>query len=148
LRANDSGCFQAPHNVLLDIPAEEGEVEDQRQPVAVDEEQKGEEAMDGHLGDNVSIEPVAKVDRVDVVTKRLDPNQRSIVRSKQKRSCRQQHHWPGANLRPRSLCSNQVDIPLKITVHDGEENLQEQIDGIYDDRKEVEPRFTRHLGVC
>lgn len=103
--------------------------------------------MDGHLRDDVSIEPVAEVDRVDVVTKRLNISQRSIDRSEQKRSCRQ-HHRLGANLRPRSLCSKQVDIPLQIAVHDGEEHLQEQIDGIYDYRKEVEPRLARHLGIC
>lgn len=53
--------------ILLDVPREERGVKDQRQPVAVDEEQEGQEAVNGRFGDDVRVESVAKVDRVDVV---------------------------------------------------------------------------------
>ena len=55
-------------DVLLDVPAEERKVKDKSQPVAVDEEQEGQEAVNGSLGDDVCVETVAKIDRVDVVT--------------------------------------------------------------------------------
>lgn len=35
-------------------------------------------------------------------------------------------------------------IPFQIAVHDGEEDLQEQIDGVYEHGEEVEPCFSRH----
>ena len=54
--------------ILLDIPAQKREVEDERQPVTVDEEHEGEEAMDGSLGDDVRVQAVAEIDGVDVVT--------------------------------------------------------------------------------
>lgn len=57
-----------PSHVLLDVPRQQGNVEDQRQPVAVDEEQESQEAMYSSLGDDVGVQAVAKVDRVDVVT--------------------------------------------------------------------------------
>lgn len=38
------------------------------------------------------------------------------------------------------------DIPFQVAVHDGEEDLQEQVDGIYEHGKEVQPRFARHVG--
>lgn len=72
---------------LLDVPSEERQVENQRQPVTVDKEQEGEEAVDSGFGDNVGVKSVAEVDRVDVVA-------------------------------------------LQITVHDSEEDLQEQVDGV------------------
>lgn len=56
--------------ILLDVPAQKREVKDERQPVTVDEEHEGEEAMDGSLGDDVGVQTVAEVDGVDVVTAR------------------------------------------------------------------------------
>lgn len=55
-------------DVLLDVPAEERQVKDKSQPVAVDEEEEGQEAVNGSLGDDVCVKAIAKVDRVDVVT--------------------------------------------------------------------------------
>jgi hypothetical protein len=52
---------------LLDIPCNQGQVEDQGQPVSVDKEQEGQEPMDGNFRDDVRVEAVAEVDRVDVV---------------------------------------------------------------------------------
>ena len=54
-------------HLLLDVPPEERKVEDQREPVSVDEEQEREESMDGNFGDDVGVEAVAEIDGVDVV---------------------------------------------------------------------------------
>lgn len=53
---------------LLDVPSEEWQVEDQREPVSVDKEHEGQETMDSDFGDDVGVEAVAEVNRVDVVT--------------------------------------------------------------------------------
>lgn len=39
-----------------------------------------------------------------------------------------------------------MDLPLQVAVHDREENLKEQVDGIDQYRQQVEPRFARHHG--
>lgn len=54
-------------NDLLDVVTEEGKVEDQGNPVPVDQEQKGQEAMDGSFGDDVGVQTVAEVDGVNVI---------------------------------------------------------------------------------
>ena len=83
--------------VLLCVPCKEGQVENERHPVAVDQEQDGQESVDTSLGDDVHVETVAQVDRVDVVA-------------------------------------------FQVRVHDGEEHLQEEVDGIDQDSKEEQPR--------
>ena len=55
-------------SLLLDVPAKEGQVEDKRHPVTIDEEEEGQETMHSSLGDNVGVESVAEVNGVDVVT--------------------------------------------------------------------------------
>jgi hypothetical protein len=57
--------------VLVRIPSEERQIQDQRYPVAIDEEQEGEESMDGGFGNDVLVEVLAKVDGVGVVAKTL-----------------------------------------------------------------------------
>lgn len=57
-----------PSHVLLSVPEEERQVEGQRQPVAVDEEKARQQRVDGGFGDEVRVQAVAEVDRVDVVT--------------------------------------------------------------------------------
>lgn len=37
-------------------------------------------------------------------------------------------------------------IPFQVAVHDGEEDLQKQVDGVYQHRKEEKPRLSRHDG--
>ena len=54
-------------HVLLSVPCQEGQVEDKRDPVPVDEEQEGQESVNGGLGDDVGVEAVAQVDGVNVV---------------------------------------------------------------------------------
>lgn len=56
--------------LLLRIPGKQRQVEDKGKPVPVDEEHESQESVDGSFGDDVGVEAVAKVDWVDVVTKR------------------------------------------------------------------------------
>jgi len=82
--------------VLLRVPGQQGQVEDKRHPVAVDQEQDGQESVDTSLGDDVHVQAVAEIDRVDVVA-------------------------------------------FQVRVHDREEDLQEEVDGIEQDREEEQP---------
>lgn len=52
---------------LLNVVSKQGQVENKRNPVSVDQEQKGQEAMDGSFGQDIGVEAVAEVDGVDVV---------------------------------------------------------------------------------
>jgi hypothetical protein len=83
-------------DVLLRVPSQERQVENERHPVSVDQEQDGQECVDTGLRDDVHVEAVAQVDRVDVVA-------------------------------------------FQVRVHDGEEHLQEEIDGIEQNREEEQP---------
>ena len=39
------------------------------------------------------------------------------------------------------------NVPLQIAVHDGEEDLQEQVDGVYQHRQQEQPGLAgHHLG--
>jgi len=55
-------------NNLLDIEGKEWKVENQRNPISIDEEQKGEETMNRSFWNDVGVQTVAEIDRVDVVT--------------------------------------------------------------------------------
>ena len=83
-------------DVLLCVPGQERQVEDERHPVAVDQEQDSQECVDTSLGDDVHVEAVAEINRVDVVA-------------------------------------------FQVRVHNGEEHLQEEVDGIEEDREEEQP---------
>jgi len=37
------------------------------------------------------------------------------------------------------------DLPFQIAVHNREEDLQKEIDGVYQHRQQVQPCFTRHF---
>ena len=54
--------------VLLDIEGKEWKVKNQRNPISIDEEQKGEETMNRSFRNDVGVQTVAEIDRVDVVT--------------------------------------------------------------------------------
>ena len=54
--------------LLLDVPGEKRDVEDQRNPVPVDQEQEGQEPMHSGFRNDIGIQAVAEIDRVDVVT--------------------------------------------------------------------------------
>lgn len=53
---------------LLRIPRQEGKVEQKSQPVSVDKEEEGKDSVYGCFRDNIRVEPVTKVDWIDVVT--------------------------------------------------------------------------------
>jgi hypothetical protein len=83
-------------NVLLRVPGKKGQVKDKRHPVAVDQEQDSQESVDTGLRDDVHVQAVAEIDRVDVVA-------------------------------------------FQVRIHDREEHLQEEVDGIEQDREEEQP---------
>ena len=82
--------------VLLPIPSDQRQIQQQRQPIPVDQEERRQERVHAGLGDNVHVEAVAQVDGVEVVA-------------------------------------------LEVAVHDGEEDLQEEVDGVEEDGEEEEP---------
>jgi hypothetical protein len=55
-------------NILLCVEGQERQVQEDSEPVAIDDEEEGQESVNGCFGDNVGVKTVAKVDRVDVVT--------------------------------------------------------------------------------
>ena len=69
-RARKDAKAEYNRDVLLRIEGEEGQVQDNRKPVAIDHEEEGQESVDGSFGDDVGVETVAEVDRVDIVTAR------------------------------------------------------------------------------
>lgn len=54
-------------NVLLDVESEEWQIEQKCNPVPIDKEQEGQEAMDGRFRDDICVEAVAEIDRINVV---------------------------------------------------------------------------------
>lgn len=121
-------------NVLLSVEGQERQVQDDSEPVAVNDEEECKESVNGSLGDNVGVKTVAKVDRVDVVTAGKGE---ARISQAQKNSNRSVGYT--------SSCIK-INSPLKITVHDREEDLEEQVDGVDQHRQQVEPRFARHCG--
>ena len=61
------GIGQCGH-ILLSVPGQQRQVQDQGDPVSIDEKQEGEESVDGGFGNDVCVQAVAEVDGVDVVT--------------------------------------------------------------------------------
>ena len=55
------------NHVLLSVPRQERQVQEQCDPVSVDNEEEGEEGMDGGFGHNVGVKAVAKIDGVNIV---------------------------------------------------------------------------------
>jgi hypothetical protein len=64
-------------NILLGIERQQRQVENERKPVAVDQEQDSEESVDSGFGDDVGVKTVAEVNGVDVVT--AASNQISLI---------------------------------------------------------------------
>jgi len=86
---------------LLRVVCQERQIQENCQPVSIDDKEDGEEAMYSSFRDNVGVETVAQIDGVDVIT-------------------------------------------FQIAVHDGEEDLEEQVDGVYQHSQQIEPCFSRH----
>lgn len=96
--------------------------------------------MDSGFGNDVGVETVAEIDGVDIVaganissdTEAEDAEDAVVYR------CLKPHNAKWG-----------INSPFQIAVHDSEENLKEEIDGIYQHRQEVQPRFTGHfVGLC
>ena len=85
-------------NILLPIPRRERDIQQQWQPIPINQEQGGEECVDAGFGNDVHVEAIAKVDGVDVVA-------------------------------------------FEIGVHDGEEDLQEEVHCVEQDREEKQPKI-------
>lgn len=92
--------------------------------------------MDSGFGNDVGVQAVAEIDGVDVV-------------AGAKLACASREHQPrseclyqiGARL---PVKAETVHSPLKIAIHDGEEDLEKQVDGIYQHRQQVQPRLASH----
>lgn len=54
-------------DVLLCVESQERQVEQDGDPVTIDDEEEGQEGVDGSFRDDIGVETVAQVDRVDVV---------------------------------------------------------------------------------
>jgi hypothetical protein len=133
---------------LLDVPCNQRQVEDQGQPVSVDKEQEGQESVDGDFRDDVRVETVAEVDRVDVVavqtqlvsifvSARSSPGSRAIA--KQSSGSNWRATLPAASCAaiPPADAVAGGSVPFQIAVHDGEEDLEEEVDRIDDDGEKV-----------
>jgi hypothetical protein len=57
--------------LLLDVKYHKWQVQNKGHPVSVDKEKERQESMNGGFGDNVRVDTIAKIDRVDVVTVRI-----------------------------------------------------------------------------
>lgn len=92
-----AGRREAGNALLLNVPCKERQVQDQRHPVSIDEEQQRQEAVDGSFGNDVCVEAITEIDRVDVVTGednevrcRAESRESLSLPTPQQPSC----HWP------------------------------------------------------
>ena len=54
-------------SILLDIPAQQRSVEDYGNPISVNQEEEGKEAVYGSLGYDVRVQPVTELNRIDII---------------------------------------------------------------------------------
>jgi hypothetical protein len=55
-------------NVLFNVKGQKRQVKQKRHPIPIDKEQESQKAMNRSFRDNVRVETVAKIDRVNVIT--------------------------------------------------------------------------------
>jgi len=55
-------------DTLLNVECQKWQIEYQRNPVAIDKEQEGQESMNSRFGNNIRIEAIAEVDGINVIT--------------------------------------------------------------------------------
>ena len=89
--------------------------------------------MDSGFGDDVGVKAVAKVDRVDVVAGGGKQKNVSLYSAE-------------VSVDPRELLGTYdwEDSPFEITVHNREEHLEEEVDGVDQHRQQVKPCFAGH----
>lgn len=56
-------------DILLSVPGEQRQIEDNGQPIAIDNKEEGQEGVNGSFRDDVGVETIAEFDGVKVVTK-------------------------------------------------------------------------------
>jgi hypothetical protein len=54
-------------SLLLDIPKEQRKIKEQGYPITIDEEEERQDTVYGSFGNDVRVETVAEIDRVDIV---------------------------------------------------------------------------------
>jgi hypothetical protein len=54
-------------HILLCVPGQQRQVQDERHPVTIDQKQNSQESVYGSFGDDVGVEAVTEIDRVDVI---------------------------------------------------------------------------------
>src|SRR5690606_32018340 len=99
------------------------------EPVSVDKEHKRQESVNGDFGDDIGVEAVAEIDRVDVIA--VDSSE--ISKRDKQRGTKEK-----ASLRSFGVMYGSEGVhrvPFQIAVHDREKNLEEEIDGIYKHRE-------------
>lgn len=118
------------HDVLVCVVCDHWEVQYQCHPVAIDEEQEGQEGVDSSLGYDVCVEPVAKVYRIDVVT-------RSVLAAALTHGIMMRSGSLRGNAHPKRIMQGRSgDIPFQVAVHDRKEHLQKQVHCIKQDGKQ------------
>ena len=55
-------------SVLLCVVSHERQVQENGKPVSVDHEEEGQDGMYGGFGDDVGVEAIAQIDRVNIIT--------------------------------------------------------------------------------
>jgi hypothetical protein len=113
--------------------------------------------MYGGFRDDVCVEAVAEIDGVDVVTTSKGdtklacalgcgvagkPEQVAFVHDESGRIVSLSIGGRANNLVIQ--LGNVAYAPFQIAIHDGEEDLEEQIDGVYQHGQQIEPCFSRH----
>ena len=59
-------------HVLLPVVGGKWQIENESQPVSIDQEEEGQEGVNSSFGDDIGIQTVAEIDRVDVVAEQQD----------------------------------------------------------------------------
>jgi hypothetical protein len=99
--------------ILLSVPSQKWQVQNERHPVSVDEKEDSQEAMYGSFRNDVGVEAVAEIDWVDVVAA-------ARLACTRNDAC---------------LTSGWMHSPFQIAVHNSEEDLEEEVDGVYQHRQ-------------
>lgn len=119
-------------NVLLRVERHEGQVQHDGEPVPVDNEEEGQESVDSGFGNDIGIKAVAEVDGVDVVAGKRGSVSLDFAFDVDQDGIHRKRSWR--------------DSPFEVTVHNREEHLEEEVDGVDQHRQQVEPRFAGHVG--
>lgn len=110
--------FVGGQSSLLCIECQQGQIQEQGDPVSVDQEQERQEGMYGGFGNDVGIQTIAQVDRIDIIT----GNHWLVLFTTCSTSPSSRDFEEHSVLHGR-VPTRAGDIPFQIAVHDGEEDL-------------------------